>query len=70
MDAGEWCDLVKEFGRTFKRAVGTAEGNGRIRKRIGLGAIPRVALQLGDTVVVGTENKVLAFSIRDAWHER
>ena len=25
LDAQAWCDLVKKFGRTFKRAAGTAE---------------------------------------------
>ena len=25
LDAPEWCDLVKEFGRTFKRVAGTSE---------------------------------------------
>jgi hypothetical protein len=25
LDAPEWCELVEEFGRTFKRVAGTSE---------------------------------------------
>ena len=36
LDASDWCELVKKFGRTFKRVAGTAEHLSEEAKRRGL----------------------------------
>jgi hypothetical protein len=40
-----------------------ATGDGEMRKRIALDPLPRVAVQLGDSIVVGTGTEVRSFQI-------
>ena len=37
LDAGGWCDLVKKYGKVFKRAAGTVEHLAEEASRRGVG---------------------------------
>jgi hypothetical protein len=44
-----------------------ASGDGLLRKRVRLNLVPRVALQLGDSLVVGAGSDVVSYSITELW---
>jgi hypothetical protein len=49
LDAPEWCKLVKEFGRTFKRVAGTSEHLAEEASRRGLSWVQAPGNPLTDT---------------------
>lgn len=44
-----------------------ATGDGKVRRRIALGRVPAVAMQLGERIVVGTGGELRSYEIADLW---